>query len=561
MADGIRQERIPISTIDVSAGMDSRNKPWLVAENGATFLENVRIDRTGAIRRREGAASIGAASGASNTTLPYGLFPFYDRRTFGAQVLYSVNGGKAFLWPGNAQVLEKGCGMSLTSALHMASRGLLGPSDVIYISQAQLHDSTPSLASMLQALDIDNNLYTSASMAPLCTTWWQGRLWVGGNRLAETLDTLWWSSLNNGLYYSLTNTIQVEPGRGGRITGLLPIRALSPDLLIFKEDMIALFTVVWGTASSFIPGPSDALDTIASSVRVVAENVGCVATRSIQYVPGAGAGDIFFLSKDGFRAISRAADDTVSGAALPISAIIQDEVDRINFAHAHKAVSAVIDQKYHCAVPLDGATENTHVFTLDLITNAWYLNTWDVKDFAVARLNQTQDRLLFQNNVFTQDSTVSGLIGGWHTYRAFSGNIDPGGQPVRYTFDTRAYTFGALGVRKKWSWVGFQVENDNATSVLDVMYRLNDGEWLPLGSLAYPAGEGNLITLGEDPLPWTPRGVLITYKKLNMEDIEPGYTMQFRVVQTSASDFGAPSIILHEAVARIIDPEFDNTIT
>ncbi len=561
MADGIRQQLHPVTSFDASGGMDSRNKPWLIAENRAAFLENVRIDRTGAIRRREGAASIGAASGATNANLPYGLFPFYDRRTFGAQALYSVNGGKLFLWPGDSQVLEKACGASLVDALHMGSRGLWGTIDALYVSQAQLHDTDASLASRLLVIDIDQNFTVQQSMAPLCTVWWQGRLWVGGNRLTEDNDTLWWSPLNNGLYYSLTNTIRVEPGRGGRLTGLLPIRADLPNLLVFKEDLIAMFTVAWGSNSALIPGPADALDTIASSVRVIAENIGCIATRSIQYVPGAAAGDIFFLSKDGFRTISRAADDTVSGAALPLSAIIQDQVDRINFAYAHKATSAVIDQKYHCAVPLDGATENTHVFSHDLITGAWYLNTWDAKDFTVARLNQTQDRLLFQNNVFTQDSTASGLWSGWHTYRGFTGDIDPGGQPVKYTIETRAYTFGALGLRKKWSWVGFQVENDNATAVLNVMYRMNNGDWFTLGSLAYPVGDTNLITLGVDPLPWAPNGVTINYRKLSMEDLEPGYTIQFRVVQTGPSDFGSPSIVLHEALARMIDPEFSNEIT
>ena len=561
MADGIRQQRSAASILDVSGGMDSRNKPWLLAENRAAFLENVRIDRNGAVRRREGAASIGAASGATSVNLPYGLFTFYDRRTFGAQVLYSVNGGKLFLWPGDAQVLEKACGASLVDALHMGNRGLWNGVDSLFVSQAQLHDTNQSLASRLLVIDIDNNFSVNQSMAPLCTTWWQGRLWVGGNRLTQDTDTLWWSSLNDGIYYSLTNSIRVEPGRGGRITGLLPVRSLSPNLLVFKEDLIALFGVVWGSNSSFIPGPSDALDTIASSVRVVAENVGCIATRSIQYVPGAPTGDIFFLSKDGFRSISRAADDTVSGAALPLSAIIQDQVDRINFAYAHKAVSAVIDQKYHCAVPLDGSTENTHVFSFDLITGAWFLNTWDPKDFTIARLNQTQDRLLLQNNVLTTDSTASGTWTGWHTYRAYSGDIDPGGAPVKYTFDTRAFTFGALGMRKKWSWVGFQVENENATAAIDVLYRLNNGEWFSLGSLAFPVGSLNLITLGVDPLPWAPDGVTINYRKLGMEDIEPGYTMQFRVVQTGPSDFGFPSVIMHEALARVIDPEFSNEIT
>jgi hypothetical protein len=562
---GIHQQPYPVKTEDFSKGMDDRNEPWLIAVNAAPYLQNFNIQRAGAATRRDGTTSIGAASGATNVNLPYGLFKFFDRKTFDTEVLYSVYGNKAFLFPGNSQVLEKACGASLTSALHMASRGIwtVGGTiaDTIFISNAQLNDSNVSLASKLLAIDVDQQFSANVSMAPLCTTWWQGRLWVGGNRLAETTDTLWWSALNDGLSYSLTNSARIEPGRGGRITGLHPPRAQTNRLLIFKEDMIAVLEVYWGSSSSQIPGPSDALDTIASSIRVVSENIGCVATRSIQGVAGAPAGDIFFLAKDGVRAISRATDDTISGAALPVSARIQTQIDRINYQYAHKAVSGVWNQMYHLAVPMDGATENSHVLSYDFINDAWHINTWDAKDFAVARLNQTQDRLLLQNNVNTLDSTASGLTQGWHVFRTYSGGVDPNNEAVKFQMDTRAYGFGSLANRKRWSWFGIHAENDTATSVIDVFYRVDDGDWVFKESVTFPVAGGNLITLGTTPLPWQPQGAAINMRKVGLEDVPVGYLIQFRLGQTSVTDFGHPSILMTAASARVIDPEFDNSIT
>jgi len=559
----ITQEPIILRTLDFRGGAVDRSRPWTIPEQALAFIENLNISSPGAMFRRDGAQSIGGASGATNANLPYGLFRFFDRATFGTEVLYSVNGGKLFLWPGTFDVLEKACGASLTNALHMASRGIWTSAlDTLYISNAQIHDSNVSLASRLLAINIDQNFSQTGSMAPLCTTWWQGRLWVGGNRLQGDNETLWWSSLNDGLLFSTTNTLRVEPGRGGRITALVPPRGESPQLLIFKEDIIALLTAFWGSSSALIPVAADALDAVRSSIRVVAENVGCVATRSVQYVPGAGGGDIFFLSKDGVRTISRATgDDTISGSGPPLSARIQEQIERINFSYAHKAAAGVWNNQYHLAVPMDGATENSHVLTYDLVSDAWFLNDWDAKDFALAQLNQDRVRLMFQNNVFTNDTARSGLVQGWHVFRGYEGEADPGNHPVRYSAETRAYDFGNILQRKKGSWFGILASSPGATAQVNIQYRLDNGLWADLGSLTFPQQSENLITLGVDPLPWGPEGVAIAGRKISLEDLSPFYTLQLRILQTGASDFGPIEFNGFAVAARPIAPEFDNTIT
>jgi hypothetical protein len=187
---------------------------------------------------------------------------------------------------------------------------------------------------------------------------------------------VWWSELGDGLSYSSLNTLQIEPGIGGHVQQLFPLRGFTPSIVVFKERAIATIEPYWGSSSHLIPAAGDALDTLKTNIRLIANGTGCVAPLSVQFVPGGPGGDIYFLAKDGVRALTRANDDTISGVSKPISDSILTTIRRINFSYAHKVVSAVLDTRYHLAVPLDGATDNTHVLTFDFETEAWSVQTW-----------------------------------------------------------------------------------------------------------------------------------------------------------------------------------------
>lgn len=548
-------------------GMSNRLAPWRISQIESAVIENLEPQIEGKISRMRGVDSIGAASGTTDTFNAFGLAKFYDQ-ALGQEVAYAAHSNRMFFLTGGT-LNEVASGVSLVSALHMGSRGLWsysGPAgnvlaDAMYFTQAQPDDSNVSLASKLFVVDVDRQWSQASDMAPRCAVWWQGRLWCGANSLIENDQTLWWSSLNDGLSFSLTNTVQVEPGRGGRITALLPIRSLVPNLVVFKERLIALFEVYWGSSSSLIPGSSDALDTIKSSIRVIADNFGCVATKSIQYVPGAQTGDVFFLAHDGIRAISRATDDTVAGASLPLSTKIQTTIDRINFTHAHKAVSAVWDQKYFLAVPLDGATQNTHIIIYDLINQSFYLSTLKVADLQAMRLNQTADKLWGQYGEWASESHASDTDIGWHTYQLFTGRWNPGTVPVAYDYESRAFTFGALKRKKRWEWFGIMAYNTTATATIDVEAKVDDDRWSTLDSVTFPVAGGTYVILGSTPLPWgsLPNGM--HQRKVSLSDLQPGYTLQLRLTQTSVSDTAYPTFIGMSVAAKPLASEFDNTIT
>lgn len=547
-------ERKPILTHSRSThqGMNDKIEPWYLGENQAVLLQNLDCSRPGSRRRRLGTEDQGGLDKA-----PGGLWRAEDT-TQNQEALFGIYDGNIFIFPGGGLLLQRASGISLTDALHAGIEGRWMTRPATYVVQTQRHDSGASLASTIVAITDSNQYSQCASMAPYCATWFQHRLWCAGNVLCENNETLWWSALDDGLSYSLTNTIQVEPGVGGRITGLLALRGDNPQLLIFKQRALCLLSPTWGTAGAMIPGAGDAFDTVHSNLTVLSNNVGCVASRSIQYIPGSNVGDIIFLSYEGFRAIKRSEQDVVQGASPPLSDPIQDTIDRINFAYAQKAVSAVVGIYYHCAVPLDGATTNTHILSLDLTNGSWYLNTWDARDLVTALLTETTLRLWMQSNLSTADCSTTGAFTGYHIFKCFSGYLDPGGAAIQFREDGRGMIpTGNIQDLCNWDWVGITLKNDaGATGALTVLYNIDNAGWVTAGSLTFEA-TGYEIYLGDSPLPWQMNATALVTKYLSLADAPPGYTIQIRYV--SEDLFSQPSVLDVVVASLPVGPQIDNS--
>lgn len=538
-----------VQTLSLHGGMNDKDKPWLLAEHVGQLVQNLDISRVGGRKRRTGVSDIGGRGDG-----PGGLFVQFDT-TQNQEALFAVYGGQVYIAPGAGVLQERASAVSLTSMLHMGVSGRYAGRRSSYVLSAHVDDSDVSLASLLMVLTDDNQYSQQASVAPRCAAWFQNRLWIAHNARAQNEETLWWSSLGDGLLYSSFNTLLIEPGVGGRITALLPIRGLTPQLIIFKERAIGVLEPKWGS-NGFFPQAADALDTANSRFRLLTENAGCVATLSVQYVPGAPAGDIYFLARDGVRAISRAADDTIAGVSIPVSSPIQTTVDRINLTYAHKAVSAVFDNKYHVAVPLDGATENTHVLSFDLLTGAWFLQSWRPKAFAVARMTEQQTRLWQQYRDQTGDCSVTGLQTAYHIFKSFSGLLDPSGVPVIYQEDSRQFNFDTFEHKKRWAWGSLSVLNEaTVTCVMGLQYNLDNSGWVTLTTAVFGPSIQDPI-LGVTPLPWGPGTASFRTVKFSLEDVDPGYMIALRYI--GQSDLSVPTVAKTTLAARPIRTEFDN---
>lgn len=540
-------------------GVNTRQVEWKIDPSAAVDLLNVDQSKNGVFGRRKGATPFGGIEAE-----PGGLGQFRDNAT-DQQNAWAVFGSELFLSTGSGLWETKACGISLVSdRLHMFVEGnwsaASGDQRSMYVSQAA-PSSGVTEASMLMAFKGLNaaDFSQSASYAPLAIAYFQNRLWIANNQVAGDGNDLAWSELDDGLTYSPANALSIEPGIGGRITALLPARDSTPKLWIFKEDAITLLSPQWGSSGSLIPGIGDELDTITSSLRMLTAGVGCVATRSVVWVPGFEKADVFFLARDGVRSLQRAENDTQIGAGLPLTYNVPAWVDRINFDFAHKAVATVFDNAYHLAVPMDGATDNTHVLRFDLFQQSWSLHNWKWRDASIIPFSNEQ-RLFFQHMDGTNDCSATGAPDSLphQVYRAYVGAEDPGGVPVSYKIETRAFSFGDVNIRKRWDELAFiATVPAGETHFPTIVYRSDFRDWTTAASLAISVPDVPII-LGQDPLPWVAPDQQLIARRIGLQDVDPGRMIQFRIL--GESDYALPSFYELRVKAEAEQEIHDNEI-
>lgn len=88
----------------------------------------------------------------------------------------------------------------------------------------------------------------------------------------------------------------------------------------------------------------------------------------------------------------------------PLTYLCQDQWDRVNWAAAYsiQITDSVTDQRVYCAVPLDGATECTHLFVIDY-TNG---TTFDTVDIGLDSLDQSFSSVAAVKQLATADTNI-----------------------------------------------------------------------------------------------------------------------------------------------------------
>lgn len=551
----VQEQPSIVHILSVHGGQNDKDEVHVLGETQAALIQNLDIHNMGSRKRRLGVQSLGARSDD-----PAGLWTANDL-ILQQETLFSIYQGRIFTTNGGGVMFERASGVSLTTAVHTGVAGRYSAKAATYVLQAVRTNNTVTLASRIVAITDDNN-YTQASAAAIGGCWFQNRLWTGWQPFSgQNAETVWWSELGDGLSYSSLNTLQIEPGIGGYVQQLFPLRGFTPSIVVFKERAIATIEPYWGSTSHLIPAAGDALDTLKTNIRLISNGIGCVAPNSVQFVPGGPGGDVYFLAKDGVRALTRANDDTISGVSKPLSDPILATIKRINFAYAKECVSAVLGTQYHLAVPLDGSTLNTHILVFDFQTEAWSVHTWTPKAMVTGRLADTQDRIFLQYNTRLADCSNTAAVSAYHTYKVYVGLLDPGGGPVIYQEDSRGLDFGGIHVKKRWDWFSISFRNDaQETCAVGLMYNVDRRGWVTVGSAVFGAVAGGFDTiLAETPLPWgVAIGATRTYK-FALSDLDPGYYIQMRYF--GVSDLAQPVILAMSMAARPIMTEFDNSIS
>tara|TARA_R100001594_G_scaffold23950_3_gene46804 strand:+ start:9297 stop:11456 length:2160 start_codon:yes stop_codon:yes gene_type:complete len=213
--------------------------------------------------------------------------------------------------------------------------------------------------------------------------------------------------LNYTRYQPVMANFRINQGSEDELVALVKVD--NNTIAAFKSNSIYVVSNVYGST----------LDAVLDEVT---RDYGAVSAKSTIQV----GSDVWFLSaKKGICSLKVASHGKVNAVELPISSDIQPLIDRINWNHSDKAVAATYQNKYYCAVCLDGAKENNAVLVYDLLQQAW--SGYDtskaftgldgssgIKEFIEMEF-QGKRRLFFLStdgfiNLYDDDLTVAGFV-------------------------------------------------------------------------------------------------------------------------------------------------------
>lgn len=244
--------------------------------------------------------------------------------------------------------------------------------------------SPPSFAATLGSTVTDNNIIWSNSgqvsnspppRGAAHAEVYAGSLWVANTGIVKSPDQLdgpsaiRMSDLNNPISWNPLNAAQISPDDGDQCTGIkaftVAAAGIAPQnfLMYFKNFASYLIQGVFG-ASDF-------------SITRLQTDLGCIAPRSIQFVPGFG---IMRLSHLGFAVTDGISDKLQDPEAIrpylfPESTEFDITPIDQTYLYFSKAAQTANPPMYVCAVPLQGLA-SALVGNISLATS--YLNTGSV---------------------------------------------------------------------------------------------------------------------------------------------------------------------------------------
>ena len=198
-------------------------------------------------------------------------------------------------------------------------------------------------------------------------------------------------SVSNYLDYSRWDILDVFTFNNG---GNDQVTAVAPwtlnEFVVFMRNSIFYVNTGVGRYTT-----GDGLST-DSFIKTLVTDIGCIAKRSVVQADGG----VIFLSDNGVYAMNPTQVGSNEAMRLltnaqPLSAPIDDVIQRINRTYAYRAVGTYWGNRYYLAVPVDGSTENNAVLVYNFILKAWesvdtYPAGIDVFNFVVAKKNNTR---------------------------------------------------------------------------------------------------------------------------------------------------------------------------
>jgi hypothetical protein len=361
----------------VFIGLNSRDNPIAIPAGFVSRSENMRLDR-GMATVRKGMERL-TEGGLVNQTV-YGSGVYIN--SSGQEIIVICLSSSLYTYNPDTSVL--------TGPINYPAGQTLTNADVVTVFQAMGHVYITRGYS-LRPFEYD---YVAGTVITLPSVGHQFPNSVYGlyygNRVIvqDSVDSVAVSHYLDQTNFNQSDIFKINDGGNDTLVSICPW-TLNEFVVMMRNS---IFYVSVGSGN-YNTGDDIAAD---SYVKSLATDVGCAAAKSVVQAGGA----ILFLSDNGVYALSPQAagagtTNSPEGMRLltlaePLSAPIDDVIQRINRSYVHRAVGIYWNNRYYLAVPLDSSTKNSHILVYNFINKAWesvdsFPTGFDVRNFVVAK--------------------------------------------------------------------------------------------------------------------------------------------------------------------------------
>jgi len=333
-----------------AGGQYSFPKPTVIPLNAATELKNMDVSQTKSVNTRRGHETLGQPSaGGSTTAKLQGLFFFQFGST---EYLVGVKNNLIIRYDDTSWTVH-GSGDYQPAAGNDVDMAQVAGKMVFTDGSVNMKSWDGTTFTDLGNGDFTTNT-TKAPRAKYVIEQ-RHRLIAAGHDTHK--NSVWGSDvIDVDVWDWNKNEVKVAGGEQDPITGIY--------------DWINNFVFVGCENSSHIilanPNDEDATTGWAAlTIKMINKIIGLRSHRSLAQV----GHKLFGLFNDGIRDVARIMQGAQEEVGEPISAPIQDIIDRINWAAADKSCGIPYRHYYILGVPLDGATENNAIIVFNDLKN------------------------------------------------------------------------------------------------------------------------------------------------------------------------------------------------
>ena len=441
-------------------GLNSRDNPSALPQGIVSQSQNFRLDRgVATVRKGLQRKTIGALVGQT----VYGIGTYIN--STGQEIIVVVLTDGLYSYNPQAETLSAKVNFPAGETITTQDGcDVVTAVDKVYISRGW------SKRPLVWDLNVTiTALPTSGAGHPFpnCTgmLYYANRMIVLGKYHSESntlrnYDTVSVSNFLDFANWDALDAFTVNNGSNDQVVGVSPWTL--NEFLVFMRNSI--FYINTGN-DRYTSG--DGLSA-TSYIKTLATDIGCSARKSVVQA----GGGVFFLSDNGVYFLQPQPASAESMKLLtmadPISAPIDDVIQRINRNYAYRAVATYWNNRYYLAVPLDGSVDNNAVLVYNFILRQWesvdtYPTGFDVFDFIVAKKDN-------QRRMYIVDSDQGIFLAeqlNWDEYQNWAAGDPNSGKPtlpfyipttlealsfpanpVNAILKTRRYSFNSIGDKR-----------------------------------------------------------------------------------------------------------------